>query len=149
MLPVSHRKQLQSSDCLAACAAMVLDYLDVSFEYDRLLDLLRITPFGANFQNLQYLQSLGVKVLTASGEIETLRLHLERNLPPIAFVKTGELSYWDEANNHAVVVVGIEGKEIFINDPAFADAPQKISVGEFMLAWIGMEQFYALIEKED
>lgn len=148
LLPVSHHSQLQSADCLAACAAMVLDYLDVSYDYDELLDLLRITPFGANFENLHYLESLGVQVLTARGELETLEAHLERGLPPIVFVKTLELSYWDEANNHAVVVVGIEGAHLFVNDPAFADAPKKISVDEFMLAWMDMDQFYGLIEKE-
>ncbi|MBI4670216.1 MAG: C39 family peptidase [Chloroflexi bacterium] len=149
LLPVSHRSQLQSADCLAACAAMVLDYLDVSFDYDDLLDLLRITPFGAKFQNLVYLESLGVKVLTARGELETLATHLKRGVPPIAFVKTAELSYWDEANNHAVVIIGIEGRQVFVNDPAFADAPKRIWVDEFMLAWMDMDQFYGLIEKED
>lgn len=27
LLPVSHRRQQQQADCLAACAAMALDYL--------------------------------------------------------------------------------------------------------------------------
>jgi hypothetical protein len=26
LLPISHRQQIQQADCLAACAAMVLDY---------------------------------------------------------------------------------------------------------------------------
>lgn len=35
-LPVPHRKQLQQSDCLAACAAMVLAYLGEPVDYQRL-----------------------------------------------------------------------------------------------------------------
>lgn len=149
LLPVSHRKQLQPSDCLAACAAMVLDYLGVPTNYEELLKLLRITSQGANLKNLVYLQSLGVKVFIGKGEIETLRENLKRMVPPIAFVKTAELSYWDEANNHAIVIVGIEGNQMFVNDPAFADAPKRISIDEFMLAWIDMDQFYGVIEKGD
>src|SRR5205814_641735 len=109
------------SDCLAACAAMVLDYLGVSTKYAELLNLLRITPQGANLKNLRYLQSLGVKVLIGRGELENLQESLKRRVPPIAFVKTEQLSYWGEANNHAIVIIGIEGNQMFVNDPAFAD----------------------------
>ncbi|MBI4670212.1 MAG: hypothetical protein HY741_00910 [Chloroflexi bacterium] len=149
LLPVSHHEQLQQSDCLAACAAMVLDYLGFPAEYDTLLSRLQVGEYGALIGNLRFLEKFGVKVLIARGEIETLRSCLARALPPIAFVDTNELSYWNAASYHAVVVIGIEGNRIFINDPAFADAPKKISVDEFMLAWIGLEQFYALIERAD
>lgn len=147
LLNVSHRNQSQPSDCLAACAAMVLDYIGVRANYDALLSRLRITEFGASFHNLAFLEYLGVRVLVERGDIETLRRHLSRNVPPIAFVKTAELSYWDEANNHAVVVVGIEGNQIFLDDPAFSQAPQSTSLDEFMLAWVDMDQFYGVIEK--
>ncbi len=149
LLPVLHQEQSQRSDCLAACAAMVLNYLDVSADYDELIDLLQVGEFGASYRNLPYLEKLGVQVLLARGDMETLRACLARESPPIAFVNTGELWYWNEATGHAVVVVGIEGNQIFVNDPAFADAPQKISVDEFMLAWTDMNQFYGLIEKEE
>lgn len=149
LLPVSHKEQSQQSDCLAACAAMVLDHIGVPVSYDELLELLQIGEYGALYGNLRHLEELGAKVLIARGEIDTLRSCIERDLPAIAFVDTAELSYWNAASYHAVVVIGIEGDQIFVNDPAFADVPKKIAVDEFMLAWIGMEQFYALIEKED
>lgn len=148
LLPVSHYQQRRESECLAACAAMVLGYLEVPVDYQALLKLLRIGPEGAAFRNLSYLQSLGVSVLIEHGEIEALRQHLERGLPPIAFVATAQLSYWDEATGHALVVVGLEDDQIYLNDPNFPDAPKIISVGEFELAWIDRDQFYALVQLE-
>ena len=73
LLSVSHRKQQQSADCLAACAAMVLDHLHIPVQYERLLRLLRVDYFGAFFRNLQYLESLGVSVLIETGDFDSLR----------------------------------------------------------------------------
>src|SRR3972149_1952021 len=119
LLPVSHLEQQRPGDCLAACAAMVLDFLAVQADFQSLIRVLRIQPHGASFRNLEYLEALGVSVLIEPGELATLRAHLERGLPPIAFVATRQLSYWKEATGHAVVVVGIEGTQIYLNDPAF------------------------------
>jgi len=146
LLRVSHRQQLRQADCLAACAAMVLEYLQVPSTYQDLLKRLRIESYGAPFSNLRQLESLGVKVLIQRGTIESLREHLERGLPPIAFVNTEQLGYWKESTSHAVVVLGIEDNQIYLDDPAFTEAPQVISLDEFMLAWIDLDQFYALIE---
>lgn len=46
-LPVPHLKQTQQADCLAACAAMVLAYLNQPTDYRRLLTLLGIGVHGA------------------------------------------------------------------------------------------------------
>jgi ABC-type bacteriocin/lantibiotic exporter with double-glycine peptidase domain len=89
LLLVSHYQQRQQAECLAACAAMVLDYVQVPVSYERLLRLLRIGPAGAPFRNLRYLEALGLSVLIERGEIATLQSHLERGLPPLAFVDTG------------------------------------------------------------
>jgi ABC-type bacteriocin/lantibiotic exporter with double-glycine peptidase domain len=146
LLPVSHRQQRQQAECLAACAAMVLDYLQVPASYEQLVELLRIGPAGAPFRNLRYLESLGLSVLIEQGEIETLRSHLGRGSPVLAFVDTGQLPYWDEITGHAVVVVGIEADLIYLNDPGFTEAPKVIPVAEFELAWLGLDQFYAISE---
>lgn len=137
LLPVSHYPQRQQSECL--------DYLQVPSDYRNLLKLLRIKSAGAPFRNLRYLKSLGVSVLIERGDIETLSVHLDRGLPPICFVATRYLSYWDEETGHAVVVVGLEGDRIHLSDPRFPDAPKVIPVDEFELAWIDLDQFYALV----
>ncbi len=76
-----------------------------------------------------------------------MQSHLKQDNPPIVFVNTKELSYWRETTGHAVVVVGIEGDLIYLNDSALAEAPQVIPVAEFDLAWLELDQFYAILKK--
>jgi len=146
LLPVPHVQQKRLGECLAACAAMVLEFLAQPTDYDALIKLLDIKPHGAWIQNLRRLEKLGVKVVIERGEVGTLRASVEDGLPPIAFVNTAELSYWIDATVHAVVVVGIDDEAIYLNDQAFADAPKCVPVDEFLLAWIDADQFYALIK---
>jgi hypothetical protein len=48
-LPVPHRRQRDTGDCLAACAAMILAYLENPIAYDQLLKLLQIEWFGTPY----------------------------------------------------------------------------------------------------
>lgn len=145
-LAISHRPQRQQAECLAACAAMVLDHLNIKLNYDKLLKVLQIGPAGAPFRNLYLLQSFGLSVLIEQGQIETLRTYLQQNVPPIVFVATQELSYWVETTNHALVVVDIDDHSVYVNDPSFTDAPKVISIAEFELAWLEMDEFFAVIQ---
>ena len=48
--------------------------------------------------------------------------------------------------DHAVVVVGMEGNEVLINDPAFPIPAIRVSIGDFDLAWFeGMERYAVLV----
>ena len=144
--PISHHRQRQQADCLAACAAMLLDYWQIPTPYDNLIELLQIGEAGAPFRNLIHLEGLGLSVHIEQGQIDTLRSVLEQGRPPIVFVATQELPHWSEATNHALVVVGIEDDLIRVHDPSQPDAPQAIALAEFDLAWLEMDEFYALIE---
>ncbi|MCA9998306.1 MAG: peptidase C39 family protein [Anaerolineales bacterium] len=144
-LPISHHKQQRQADCLAACAFMVLAYWQHPISYARLINLLRIGYAGAPFSNLRYLESLGVSVTIGQGELATLRHYLNQGIPPIVFVATKELAYWKEATNHAVVVIGIGDEFVEVNDPAFDDAPITIPIAEFDLAWLEMNEFFAIL----
>ena len=55
LLAVPHQRQQQEADCLAACATMVLAYLNVDIKYQQLLKLLKVKPYGTPGQNLKYL----------------------------------------------------------------------------------------------
>ena len=116
LLPVSHRQQRQRADCLVACAAMVLDYLQVPVNYARLAKLLQTDPFGTVFRKLRNLETFGLYVLIEEGNVEKLRSHLENGLPCIVPVQTHPLST-EESTSHAVVVVGLEDTLIYLNDP--------------------------------
>ena len=47
---------------------------------------------------------------------------LEGDIPPIIFVTTGELPYWDDDTAHAILLVGLDDMTALINDPAFDEA---------------------------
>ncbi len=146
-LPVPHIPQRSSSDCLAACAAMLLGYLGVSVGYERLLRLLGVRPFGTPGSRLYCLAQLGLNVRYTCGSLDQLFSHLEANLPCIALVRTGQLPYWSYATDHAVVVVGCDDHSVYLNDPAFESAPQRAPHAHFELAWMEFECRYATISR--
>ena len=120
---------------------MLLRYWRLPFHPAQLPKLLKTEAHGTVFSHLRYLKALGVSVTVEESSIEKLSGYLQKGLPCIVAVETGELrSYWQEATSHAVVVVGIENNVVYLNDPAFDAAPQPVSLAEFELAW--MEQDY-------
>lgn len=145
LLPVLHRRQKQQADCLAACAAMVLDYLHVPIPYERLVRLLQVDAIGTPFRNLRQLQQLGLSIHIGAGSVQSLRDRLEEGLPSIVAVDTAQLSYWDEATDHAIVVVGMDEQQVYVNDPDGADAPQSISLAAFELAWLEKDYLCAVV----
>lgn len=147
LLPVPHIKQHHQADCLAACAAMALAFVNVNATYDSLLRLLKVKSFGAAGQNLKYLTSLGVDVIYREGSIEELKEYLENEHPCIALVRTADLSYWAYATDHAVLVRGFDEKNILVNDPMFDHTPIAIPISEFELAWISFDYRFGLIKK--
>jgi len=148
LLPVSHRKQSQRADCLAACAAMVLDYIGRPCPYQQLLSLLGVKPIGAPSSNILRLARLGVSVIHKAGALEELELQIAQGRPCIVFLDTGELPYWSEAAFHAVVLVGMDDEYVYVNDPAFDQAPQRIPWGDFDLAWIEEGYYYAVVSAD-
>jgi predicted double-glycine peptidase len=71
---------------------------------------------------------------------------LVQGQPVIVFVRTSELPYWDYGTDHALVVVGCDDDNIYVNDPNFAEAPISVPRGDFELAWLERDYYYALIE---
>jgi ABC-type bacteriocin/lantibiotic exporter with double-glycine peptidase domain len=150
LLPVTHQQQKQPADCLAACAAMALAYLRIPIEYSRLLRILEVNESGSFFGKLQNLHTLGLTVLIEHGDIDTLIQHLEQGLPPLIHVRTGELkSYWSVDTFHVVVLIGMDEQYVYLDDPYFATAPQRVPIDEFVLAWLEQDYLYAVIGLTD
>ncbi|MEM7124793.1 MAG: cysteine peptidase family C39 domain-containing protein [Chloroflexota bacterium] len=148
LLNVPNVRQRQQADCLAACAQMVLTYLGEQVDYNRLLRILDTTENGTPFSNIRRLTSLGLFV-EQDEYIDDLTLvahYLDLRLPIIIGVKTWGLSYWRPIDtNHAVVIVGLSDSDIYINDPAFDEAPKVIKEDDFLYAWLGHDFRYAII----
>jgi len=149
ILPVPHLLQQQRGECLAACAMMSLVYQGVIANYHHIVKLLEIKPgIGAPAYNIHKLTRLGLHVIYKQGTLIELHHHIQNNIPCITFVKTAELPYWTEATDHAILVVGLDEKYIYLNDPAFDVAPVRVSVGDFDLAWLERDEYYAVVKQK-
>ena len=149
LLSISHLRQSQESDCLVACAQIVLQHLQVPIAYARLLRILETEQSGSFFSHLKELESvLGLSVELAQGtdDLDQFYRELNQALPIIVFVNTAELkSYWTVAAFHAVVVIGLDEEFVYISDPYFADAPKEVPRAEFTLAWLEQDYWYAVL----
>ncbi len=125
---------------------MVLAYHGKITSYGKLLGLLNIGPIGAPRRNILHLSRLrGLTVVYREATLPIAAQYLQTGLPVIAFVDTGELAYWSSTTNHALVLVGIEGDDVLVNDPAVNDAPVRIPIGEFGLAWLNADNACAIV----
>jgi ABC-type bacteriocin/lantibiotic exporter with double-glycine peptidase domain len=144
-LAVPHREQTQTSDCLAACVAMVLDFIDRPVDYAQLLAVLQIGPLGTPRRNILRLTRLELDVMYHEAALPLIADHLQAGHPVIAFVDTGELAYWAVTTNHAVVVIGLDAEHVVVNDPASATSPHRIPRDAFELAWLNCDNACAVI----
>lgn len=144
-LLVRHRKQIQEADCLATCVAMSLDFIKRSMNYSKILKMLETSPYGAIASRVTRLTRKGLKVIYTEGSLTDLRFFLAQQLPVITLVRTGELPYWDYDTMHAILLVGYDESYFYANDPNFQNAPIKIPVGDFDLAWLEMGNRYIVI----
>jgi uncharacterized protein YvpB len=126
---------------------MVLDYFGRPLAYSRLTSLLGTRDFGTPAENIMRLEdlSIGVKVTLSHADVGGVRRHLEAGRPVIAFVNTGDLPYWPEATDHALVIVGMDDDVFYVNDPYFDQAPQCISCTHFELAWLRFDNLCAVL----
>lgn len=145
LLSVPHQPQQSDGDCLAACAAMVLAYLGREIDYPRLLQLLNIKPHGAPAGNIRLLTKLNLNVTYRQTDLVGLEGMLQQGQPVIVFVRTGELPHWTYNTDHALLVVGYDEKLMYVNDPDRSEAPITVPRGDFELAWLERDDYYALI----
>jgi ABC-type bacteriocin/lantibiotic exporter with double-glycine peptidase domain len=145
LLSVEHCRQTEQAGCLAACVQMALQHIGISQSQAHLNRLFGLMPEGTPSSRVQRLGAFGVDVVYASGDEIVLREAVDRGIPPIIFVDTGDLPYWAIRLRHAVLMVGYNEKNVYLNDPDQATAPVTASWGDLMLAWSEFDYKYALI----
>lgn len=148
LLPVEHCRQEAQTACLTACAQMALRHIGIHQSQAQLNRLLDLTPVGIPAPRIRRLQRLGVHVAYATGDEDTIRRAIERGIPPIVFLLTGDLPYWNISLRHAVLVVGYDDAHVYLRDPAYPDGPQKVGWGDFVLAWSEFDYRYATLEPQ-
>lgn len=148
LLPIELYPQEAEAGCLAACAQMVLAGSGLALSQAELNRLFGLTPVGVPLSRLQRLERYGVQVaIQRHGDLPDLHRAIEQRIPPIVFIRTGSLPYWSEDTQHAVVVSGFDESYLWLNDPAFPAAPQKVLADELMLAWDEFDNAYALLTR--
>ena len=147
LLTVPHHPQQNDGDCLAACAAMLLSHLGRQIDYAHLRQLLNIQPHGAPAGNIRRLTQLNFKVTYSQTDMSGLEAMLQQGHPVIVFVRTAELPHWTYSTDHALVVVGYDDDQLFVNDPdrETDEAPIAVPRGNFELAWLERDYYYALV----
>jgi uncharacterized protein YvpB len=145
LLPVPHYKQIQEADCLPACVAMVLAFINYPINYRQILNSLETSAYGTVASHVLNLTQWKLQVTYAEGELSTIRQFIEQGHPVIVLVQTGELSYWGHDTMHAIVVVGYDKQHFYVNDPHFDTFPLIVSSGDFDLAWFEMGNRYIVI----
>ncbi len=144
-LRVEHVPQEEELGCLAACVHMALTYIGIIRSQRELNHLLGLMSTGTPASRVLLLSQLGVSVQYQSANEQILQSSIDHGTPPIVFLFTGDLPYWNANLRHAVVVVGYSDTHVSLNDPAFPDSPKEVSWGDFMLAWSEFDYRCALI----
>jgi ABC-type bacteriocin/lantibiotic exporter with double-glycine peptidase domain len=114
---------------------MVLAYQNRQMSEQELVKILGTRSIGTPISHVNKLQAYQYRVTFRSFSEAELKNCLLQGLPVIARVWTGMLTYWTEDTFHVVVVVGYDDEQLYLNDPAFATAPQSATWNSFLAAW--------------
>ncbi len=144
---IPYHKQLDDGYCLPACAQMVFAYWDIARSQKTIGEQLGMRlPLGVPASRIQRIASSSLAVIYATGYLDTLAENIKVDIPVIAFIQAGELPHWfGHRFQHAILVVGLDERFVYILDPAVDKQVIAVPEGDFMLAWGEMEYAYATI----
>ena len=109
--------------------------------------LLGLTAIGTPYRNIERLAALGLTVALRSGSDIDLRAAIDDGTPPILFLMTGDLPYWQDNISHAVLLVGYDETSVMLADPVFPTSPQLTTWDELLLAWSEQDYAYATVTR--
>jgi ABC-type bacteriocin/lantibiotic exporter with double-glycine peptidase domain len=148
-LPLLHKPQRGDGYCLPACVQMIFAYLGMDYSQEVIGKKLGLNPpLGTSHSNIQKLTSFNVRIVYETGSLTTVRDWVNQGVPVIVFVQAGELPYWlGHHFQHAILVVGIDAQTVYVMDPALDTGPTRTDEESFMLAWSGMDYYYAVLTR--
>lgn len=101
---------------------------------------------GTLRSNIKNLASRDITVIYNEGTLTDIQTWLDREFPVIVFVQAKELPIWHGQDfKHAVVIVGLDEKTIYLMDPALDSGPTPTPIDDFQLAWDEMDNYYAAL----
>jgi ABC-type bacteriocin/lantibiotic exporter with double-glycine peptidase domain len=108
--------------------------------------ILGTQSFGTPISHINKLTAYQCQVTFRSFSLTELKEHLRQGMPVIVRVWTGMLTYWSEDSFHVVVALGYDNDRIYLNDPAFASAPQSVLWDGFLAAWAEYDEAAIVIQ---
>jgi ABC-type bacteriocin/lantibiotic exporter with double-glycine peptidase domain len=147
LLPVPHYKQTGKHNCLPACARMVLGYLGQDVSEADLAARLGTTELGTPGSRLLRLAHPELRIVFGPLTLPLIYNRLNADTPVITLMRTLFLDYWRADLAHAVVVVGYDERHLFLNDPGFDNAPQRVTPTGFLAAWGEFDYLCGIISK--
>ena len=125
-----HSPQLNAADCGAVCLQMICHYYGRLFSIEPLKAMTHQSEEGTTLLNIsEAAEELGMHTLGA--KLTYTRLIDDIPLPGIAYMK----------DNHFVVIVEANSKEVLIADPA-EEEMLTIPVSTFLKDWVGQSDGY-------
>lgn len=137
------------NSCVPAAVRMVLAFQGIQIGEETLCDLLETKLHGTPALNVLLLNDRlpQCSVKAESSTVDDLLRSLHAGIPPITFVRTSLLPYWQGKDvMHALVVVEVQEATALVNDPRFSTAPLSIALADFLAAWDVFGNFTAFIE---
>jgi ABC-type bacteriocin/lantibiotic exporter with double-glycine peptidase domain len=125
---------------------MVTAYLQQPLFQDDIARWLGTDDLGTPASRIQRMSRRGFEVAYSdTSSLADLEAWLKNQIPPILFIRTGELSYWPIDTQHAVVLAGLTTGVAYIFDPSSDNAPVTVSSDELLLAWSHFDYTYATL----
>ena len=147
-LNVPYFRQEFNYSCVAACVRMVIAHYGRNESEDDVRQLLGTTPRGTRAANVTNVVQLGFDVRFGASNLSQLQTMLVANVPPIIFLLTGTLNYWETNDAHAVVLIGVDSASVHLNDPFFDTFPQQTPLANFQRAWATTGHLSAFIRPQ-
>ena len=145
---VPHFRQEFNYSCVAACVRMVMAHDGCNESEDNMRQLLGTRPRGTRAANVTNVAQLGFDVRFGVSNLSQLQAMLAANVPPIIFLLTGALDYWETNEAHAVVLIGIDAASVHLNDPFFDTFAQQTLLASFQRAWATTGHLAAFIRPQ-
>jgi hypothetical protein len=115
---------------------MILTFQGIALGEEELCRLLETQQVGTPVLNVLLLSQRVPKCHAEVSNVsfDDLARWLKESVPPLVFVSTAPLHYWQTECLHALVVVAVEEHTVLVHDPALATAPVAIPRDEFLAA---------------
>jgi hypothetical protein len=104
---------------------------------------------GTPASHIHHMSQRGFAVTYDTGSLTVLETWLQRQMPLILFLRTGDLPHWSVDTPHAIVLAGFNAttppSESYLFDPGLETGPSTVSTESLLLAWSHFDYTYAIL----